>query len=662
MSVGLRNQYDMVLTIGGKAYGYELWNDGNGQKHWGEGLAPLITPQQRITEFSYEHIPPEIDMPAAFESWSKGAGFSDFLATTATSTGFYQINSNTPKTYNYSQGVDASWDNRLYLSPAQQPDLASTGGATGPPGFYWQSNTFGLWLVSGTLMYKYDLSSTSWVLKNTAGAIVTSLAELNGIMYASLTGVAYIYSANGNVWTTYSDNQINSASIADLFVVRNGSIMAMRSEKAYLTINGQNSGTVWSSGTTIGSTSETTKSLAVVNGDYWIFKLEGIYHWDGTTVIDVWHPKYLDSSNGSSTFVWYDGLIYVVYGGRILSIDPFNTTDSPLLFVYPPENTLTNVIDEPHDSLEIKGTISQIGGTFTDLVFTVTNPAGNTYLMKGDPRTGVFHTLAYLGANANTACLAVSPGIQHASNPCIATGLGTSSIHYILPRVDLRPEDDKNCRYTSTGTIYGPWFSYGARAFNKFLNRGTVLTAFATAGNNVTLSYQLDDNTLVTTQVVNGINVGINQANISSTVSFYRMRYVITLNSQDTGTTPVMTGATLHSTLNPPRRRIWKPLVSLKPNQLLRDAASDTQDVSTLRSALYTAASSRITMTDRENNSYTVRILDIQETQLTFSTEGSAETDNQVLQITLAEIAPLTSNLPPAKYGQARYNQGYIYS
>lgn len=665
MSVPLRRQYDMTLTIGGKDYGYQLWEDPQGQKHWNEGLAPLITPQQRITEFSYEHIPPEIDMPAAFENWSSGAGATEFLSTTATSTGFYQLNSNTPKTYNYSQGVDASWDNRLYLSPARVADLADSGSdVAAAPTFFFSSQTFGVWCIASTYMYQYNQASGTWVLKKTATAAVTSMAELNGVLYASVTGAAYVYSTDstGVAWTTYSDNVLNASNVADLFVVRNATILAMRSEKAYITTNGQNGGVAWSAGTAIGSSSETTKSLAVVNGSYWVFKIEGIYKWDGTAVTDVWHPKFLTSTNGNSAFVWYDGLIYTVYNSRILSIDSFNTTDATLQFIYPPEPKIVNITSEPKDSPELKGSISQITGTFNDLIFTVTNPQGNTYLMKGDPRTQVYHSLAYLGANTNAACLAAGAGTIHASNPVILTGYGRAAVHYVMPRSDLRPEDDTNYRYETTGIMYGPWMGYGARGFNKFLNRGTVLGTGITAGQNVTLGYQLDDNTTTTTTLVNAIDYGITSTNTSSTVSFYRIRFVMTLNGASTQTSPIVVAATLHATINPPRRRTWKPLIQLAPNLILRDGTTDSQDPTTLRNALYKAATSRITMTDRESNQFIVRVLDIQETQIKPYTEGAYESDSQVLQVTLAEITTVSTSAQGAKYGQAKYSQGYSYA
>lgn len=651
MVIPLRTQYDFTLTLEGKNYGYFLWEDENGAKHWNEGLAPLLAPQQRTTEFSYEHIPPEIDVAVAFEQWTGGAGHTEFIHGTA--------HGDLPTVYSYSQGIDASWDNRLYLSPKQIADNASTGGAiAAAPSFFFSSLTFGFWCAAGVYLYKYDVSSGTWVLKLTCAAAVTSMAELNGVLYASLTDSAYRYTTDtdGTTWSTYSSATLESGNIADLFVVRNASIMAMYNEKAYVTTNGQTGGTSWSSGTTIGSTSETTQSLAVANGDYWIFKKEGIYSWDGTTVTDVWHPKFFNSDNGKYAYVWYDGVIYTVYNNRILGINPFVNDQSPMAFVYPPEGH-----DQDHDSTEIKGTISQITGTFSDLIFTVTNPDGRTYLMKGSPTTGVFHTFAYLGSVANAACFAAGTGLLHASRATVAVGTGTAAAHYILPASDLRPEDDPLYQFALTGTIYGPWVSFGARVFNKFLNRGSVLAASNSAGGNILLKYEIDEDTGTTTTLVDAQDPGINTTSTSSTVSFYRIRPVITINTVDSALSPILIAATFHSTLNPPRRRVWKPIISLRDNQFGRDGIRDTQAVSVLRAALFTGATNRITMTDRDQNSYTVRILDLQELSIRFSKTGGSETDNQIMQLTIAEVTPTTSSAPVARYGQSRYGAGYVY-
>ena len=647
--------YDFTLTMASKTYGYMLFTDPQtGQKHWNEGLAPLLSPQQRTTEFSYEHIPPEIDVPVAFEDWSKGAGLTEYTTGVTIPGTSVTVTGNSPKGYNYSRNIDLSSGIRAYQSPARQADDASTGGAiAAAPTQFWYSATFGLWCMASIYLYKYDLSSGTWVLKDTGSGAYTSVAELNGVMYASISGYAYHYSTDGTTWTTSTLGGSLTNYIVDLFVTRNNGLWAMRSESLYTTTNGQNGGSTWSAATIVGSTSESTKSMVTVNADIWIFKREGIYLFDGTTVTEVYTPTFIDSVNGTYAYVHSDGHIYVVYERSLLSVDPFGTSTSPIHTVYP-----------LHTSEEIKGTISQITGTFVELFFTVTNPDGRTYLMKlnPDPEAEVPHTYAYLGTATNSACLVVSGGVAHATNPCLVTGYSTAAVHYILPRANLRPEDDELYEYeTSTGIVYGPWVAFGARAFNKFLNRGTVLTLNATAGQPVLLAYALDNSTTATT-LVTAVDPGLSEANTSGTVSFNRLQYQITMNAASVAQSPILVAATLHATMNPPRRRMWKPLIVIAPSLLMRNGVKDNQDSNIIKEALFSGAVERITMVDRNNHSFIVRLLDIQEQQLLPTETGGTLRDHQVFQLAIAEISPLTTELPTGIYGDDVYGGGKVYA
>lgn len=651
MSVDLSPAHDFYLTINGSNYGFMLYKDPKtGERHWNEGLAPLMTPQQRVTEFSYEHIPPEIDVPAAFENWSDGAGITEYISAPAI-VGLTNATSNAPKGYNYSQGIDLSWESRAYVSPARQADNASTGGAiAAAPTLFWYSSTFGLWCLASTTAYQYDLSSGTWVSRDTASGAYTSAAELNGVMYLSITSAAYHYSTNGTAWTTATLGGGLTNDIADLFTVRGNALWAIRSESLYTTTNGQNGGVNWSSATIVGSTSESTKSMLTANGEIWIFKREGIYTYDGTTVSDVWASTLLTSSNGTSAYLHADGRIYVVYESNILGIDPFNTIDTPIQVIYPMQYK-RDASYTPRDSLEIKGSISQITGNFDNLFFTVTNAASRTYLLKCNPDTQIVHTYAYLGSNANSACAVVGAGVMHASNPCIATGYGTAAVHYILPRANMRPEDDANYEFDTTqGLVYGPWASYGARAFSKFLNRGTVLTLNTTAGQTVGLNYEID-NSGSTVNILTAVDPDLSTANVTTEVAFNRVRYYITMLAVGSSQSPILIAATLHATLNPPRRRLWRPIIILAPNIELRDGTRDNQDPSNLREVLITGVTNRCTLYDRHQRSYIVRLLDIQEQMLIPYEEGGDERDSQVFQLAIAEIYPQGTGLPGAIYG-----------
>ena len=662
MAVHFPTAYDFTLTVDGNDYGFLLYVDPQtSQRHLNEGLAPMLTPQQRVTEFGYEHIPPEIDIAASYENWSDGAGYVEYTGLTSPF-GLTTSNSNAPRVYNFSRGLDLSWNNRIYVSPARNTDLASTGGAVAAaPTFYWNSITFGYWLAAGVYLYKYDLTSAAWVLKLTASAAITSIAELSGVMYVSITGVAYQYTTDGTTFTVATLSGSLTSDIADLFVVRRSSLWAMRSELLYATTNGQNGGVNWSAGTAIGSTSELTQSMVTVADDIWVFKREGIYNFDGTTGTQVWTAKYLSTTNGKYSYIHSDGNIYVVYGSEIIGLNPFVTTETPMRIVYPAQRlSKSDTTAGSHDSQEIKGTISQITGTFHELFFTVTNPNGRTYLMKGDPDTQVYHTYAYLGTETNAACFVAGPGVQHSANPCLSLGYSTGAIHYILPRSELRPEDDPNYRFdTTTGSVYGPWMGYGARAFMKFLNRGTILGLNLTAGQTATLGYELDDSGTVTT-LVTAIDGGTTTAQVTTAVEFNRLRYYLTMSAVADVQSPILLAATLHATLNPPRNHMWRPLVRLAPQLELRDGTFDNQDPHVLLHTLFDAANKRITLTNSHNMEYVVKLLDIQEQVFGNSEKGGEERDTQVFQLVFAEITSLTSDASTGHYGADVYGGGKV--
>lgn len=687
------SNYDLTLNIDGVDRGLMLYIDPQtGQRHMGEGFAPLMTPQSRITEFSYEHIPPEIDVPTAFEDWSLGAGMVEFTKADSFN-GFSSVVTNAPRAYNYSINLDLSWPNRIFMSPKRQTDTANFN-STGAAYQFWYSGYFGFWCMAGTGLYKWDLSSNTWILKDTATGNYTSMAELNGVLYASISGAAYHYTTdfiNGSIWTTGTLAGNLTGTIAGLFVTRNSALWAMAGESLYSTTNGQNGGVAWSTATPIGSSVEHTASMIVANSDIWIFKREAIYNFDGTTVSQIYSPKYIVNTNGTFAYSHVDGNIYVVYEDSVLGLDPFNTTTTPLRVVYPVPPDDVNPISQ--DSPELKGTIGQITGNIDGLYFpvnlgapTIGGPTnyslyGPAFVIKCEPTTGAIHTIAFLPFNDiignsinSSACAVVGPGVQHASNPCLAVGSpGTTrgAAHYILPRSNRRPDNDSNYQFHSVvesfggeadfGYVYGPWCAYGARAFKKFLNRGTVLALNVSAGQLASLSYEVDDSGVLT-DVVDASVVGSNEANINSTVEFNRVRYYLQMNAESAVGSPTVLAMTLHATLNPPRRRTWKPIIELKTNGLLVDGSTDPQDPHVLREIIFGAITKRIELKDRHADNHTVRLLDVQEISVVPTSEGSEERDRQVYQLNIAEVTASVPNLLPGRYAEDVYAEGKAYS
>lgn len=178
------------LTHTSEKIPFKVAKDENGNLRYFPGVAPFTSPQIYSGGFSLESINANVDVPIAFDSWSVGAGFheADLQDVGAASS------------YNYSQGVDASWPRRLYLSPQLQ-----TGGSVASAPIKFLESTHGLFCM--TTRYVYQWSGTQWLARLDVGASNT----LNDIfeytnddatyIMAGVEDDAYYYSTNGSAFS-----------------------------------------------------------------------------------------------------------------------------------------------------------------------------------------------------------------------------------------------------------------------------------------------------------------------------------------------------------------------------------------------------------------------------------------------------------------------------
>lgn len=667
-----KSAYDFYLTIDGTKYGFMLAEQ-DGVKQWNDGLAPFLTPQFRTEAFGYEHIPPEIEVPAAAESWSNGAGFDLGATGGSTSSSFY----------NYSRGLDLSYNDRILLSPERQECTESDLTALGdiPTKFYYHS-TFGLYCLAGDYMYRFDLTSQTWV--QVAQASTTShsesglgdafydILEYNEVMYASVwndTGggllkwsedglnwrgtnalelLAFTFAGIGYPYADYLTVRGNSSSLSALWrLVGNDISNGVPESTVSPTYPNQFD---WSGSDEVGHDGETATGLVTVNNDIFVFKKNGIYVYDGIVAQDVWKTEYVNDYNGRNPFLWIDSLIYVVYEDRLLQFNPYNYDIIP---IYPLD---------AQDSLEVKGSITAVTGDGHNLYVAVKNSAGNTYMMKGRPG-GPWHTMAYLGANDCDAMTVVPGGVVHSANPALVFGYGSNAHYFILPRDNAHPDEDDNCRFETTGYVIGPYINFGAKSFSKFLNRASVLGDGLSGGRPATLKYEIDRSGTQTTLVTANEN-GINEADETSEVSFNQIRYILQLDTNDNWFSPTVDSLALYATLNPRRKRIWKPIIWLSDSQAVTTSAYDTIQPSAeiLRDTLFGAVTKRLTLTDDRGNTYTVRLLDIASAGKVAKTIGGKNHDAMGYQLNIVEIRTLTTTRATAIYDQHNYDSGVVYA
>lgn len=644
------DNYDFRLTIDGKEYGFILAEQ-DGVKQYSESLAPFITPQFRTEGFGYDHTPPEIEVPSVSEDWFGGCGY-DLSASGGS------VTSN--NRYNYSQGLDLSHNDRIFVSPKRQTTLESDGSAiaAAPTKFY--NSSLGLFLLAGAYIYEYDLTTATWVERDDASGDAVNykdITELDGVLYASRgSGADYKYSTDGTTWTAFTDADQN----ADYFTTRGNSsdIAALWKVLGNLirnTTDGQNGGVSWSGADEVGHSSETARGAITVNNDIFVFKQEGVYVYDGTNTQDIWKTTNNYSGNGLNPFAWVNGFIYVPYGRRLIQFDPFTTDGTIIRPVYPIPGM---------DSQEVLGDITAIGGDDYNLYFALKNRAGNTYIMKGVPGNG-WHTYIYLGANDCNALAVLPPGVAHTTNPVLMVGYGTAASYYILSRENRHPTDDPLYRFDTTASRFavGSYANFGAKTYSKFLNHAAILGYNLSSGRPATLHYEIDRSGS-TTALVAAVADGLTDTSTSTEVAFGQIRWWLYMDTGDTTATPTVDSISLFATMNPERKRMWQMTCILSDDIRLRGGVHGTTQpsVGNIHEIIFGAATKRITFTTQHNDSYTVRLLGSESVGNALKQIGGQEYHGHGQRLTLVEIGTLTNNLPTGKYGDVTYGSGVVYA
>ena len=618
----LDTNYDFILTVDGNNTGLLLAEDANtGEKMWGEGFAPAIAPQVRTDAFSLSHVSPEIEVLLTWENWTDGAGFQD-------DDGGLQ----TPSArYNYSQGVDASWQEAGLMLAFQRQD--SSGISAAPARFF--RNSLGVFALAEDDIFEWNTSTLTWDTRDSGGGVnYSDMAELNGVLYAArVGGTTYKYSADGITWTTFSD-ETNDLFV--FFATRDDVLWGIEPTGLIKnTTNGINggSGVAWSAGDQVGSTSDTVSGFVEADDNLYIFKDTGIWRYTGTATAPVWTSEYVLSNNGDQPFRWVDGVVRTTYGDRLLGFDPVNgATAAPFTVLWPPPQMVGNE--------ETTGTITAIGGDLRNMYIAVKNGAGNTYIQKFSH--GAWHTTMYLGANDCDTLLVVGPGDFHDTNPVLLFGYGATVKYFILPRSGFDPSNDKSCKFDITGgTLFTSWSVVGSQAFPKWLNRIDMETRQTTAGIPITGQYEVDESGTAVT-LVTANSPGRANGKTSSEVEFTRVRGLMKLESAVASTTPRLLGTVLHATQNPPRKRMWQPVVKVGENLETRGGNRDKQSAAVIKNRLFTAPNAFCQLTDRDGNVYQVRVLDVQNQGLIELKQGNMRRDEERLALTIVEITTIS--------------------
>ena len=611
------SRYDVFISHSGVEIGYVLAEDPQtGFLQYLPGFVEEAAQQQSQGAFDYGSLPNTISTIISFENWAEGAGAVEVPSGTSTAA------------YSYSRGVDASWGSRLYLSPQRQ---SMTGLTTSLTKIY-VSPSQGIYGLGGRYVYK--LSGTVWSVSKDLGVgkTATDIIEYgNGtstfVVVAQGDNDDMQYSTNaGTSWTASTGNAFTYLTVRGSFSTV--PVLWGISTAGYL--KSSTNVTAFSNADRLGHTGETTTDLLSAGGLIWAIKQSAIYSFDSVEIDDFLPTTNLaKSGNGANTFLWsVNDNFYVTFGGRLLEIDPVKRSIKTVFLMAHPE---------------LNGTITAITGTTDSIYFALKNTAGDTYIIKGNPILGTWHTWAYLGANDCNALDVATSGTVHSTRDTIVAGYGSSTtIYFILPIAGFRPEDDSSYRFdTGGGTLYGPLIDGGVLAIPKYANSGKVLAASLSATKTAVLSYSMDADTASTT-VVTAVQTGLSETAINPPVLFNRIRYSLTLSSGSATSTPVVMGLAFDSTPNAPRRRQWTLGLVIEDEADPRGGGDRNRySSSQLLEHLLDAGSVQITYTDYMGGEYVAKLRLLQLQGIKRKPVGKGrQAFTGIAQVVIAEIQP----------------------
>tara|TARA_R110002020_G_scaffold9613_4_gene37732 strand:+ start:2720 stop:4657 length:1938 start_codon:yes stop_codon:yes gene_type:complete len=636
-----RSAYDVYVEYNDVKVGFRLAKSEAGVS-WQHGLQPLLPEEQRVSgAFEYQQVPAESDVPLGFDNWAGGCGISEVG------------NSGGNLGYNYSQNIDASYNNRLYLSPKFNEVFKATPSTTieaNPT--HLAETSLGVFLCAGRYLYKYDTTDDVFDEVHDLGlgeAFTGPVVEFSSRVYAPAgDSKKYILSSDGATWT----EAVASDPYAKFFTARGRSTTNPQMWKTDGSGNTkpaaspEGSGGAWGTAIPLGHTSETVNGMLTADDKVWVFKTEGVFFHDGTNVQDFWTGgrQMRRSDNGKNPLLWTDGFVYVPYGDRLMQIDPI---DENFTLLYPADYMLGNT--------QLNGSITALAGDADWIYLAQKNAAGNTHLVKLNPYRTV-HTWAYASSNDCNCLLVASPTALHASNPAVVAGHESTVGYYINPRSGLRPEDDENCTFTAdTGVIVGPYINVGAKLFKKFLNAGRVLGQNLSGGMTASLRYEIDNAEPVA--VLTAKSAGETFAITDSEVEFNQIRYNLQMDTELTGATPVTRALVLNTVLNPPRKKSWRFSVEVNSGILLSAGGPALSGGNYLESFLFNGVQNRVTLYDRRGDrTFVGRILDVQGR----FTDPKLGGDHEIFDITFYEIAETTA-ADVAIYDKDAYNVAKVY-
>lgn len=390
----------------------------------------------------------------------------------------------------------------------------------------------------------------------------------------------------------------------------------------------------------VGQSSPTILGLEVINNVFYLVTNHGITTYDGTTIATLFVSPFGEPpALVSRPAIGPDGKLWFTYGYALLRYDD---TNNQIDKIWPRGQQQSNSF--------VNGTITAITASEKHIYFALQTEQTISFVMKLDPNTSfsvggdtIYPAHTFLQTTTAVPTVSIqwlSPSSLafSSTNPQLVTGQrsgSTSTAHYfIMPRPGLRPEDDSNCSYATAGTLVGSYINYHAQGFQKWLTRGDI-EGKTTTTETIALAYNLPSGSTNTITTANTSQDGRTSATLSP-VSFTTVREVVTLHTGSSATTPVLHGTVMHAAPNAPRDRGFIFTVRIKDRLPTNHVGIVSRyQAANQDSFLFSAINQIVTLRDPLGNSYTTKVLNVQQTSLRYDEQGGID---ETLEVSLAAL------------------------
>jgi hypothetical protein len=609
---------DYVISLGkenGGPVGYAV-QEVQGVLQYFPAVAKGVSEQIHSGPYSLDALPAEVSSPLSFDSWAGGAGLEYWFGGTEENKG------RRADTYSYSRGVDASYGDRLVMSPAKQ---THTTPGTGVPSKFLYTNTWGLFRATGTDLTLYNETNDEWDAVETFASAITDMVE-----YGNSTDNYLVVAIGDSGFVQYStDGTTFSAGDAKGSYLTVGG--ALSTEPVLWMINtagairSSTAPALFSNADYIGSASDLVVGLTTLAEMKMILKTNGVYAFDGVNVRSIIaSPEFIRSTNCVAHCIFMNKL-YFNFLGKVLEYD---IAQDALRVVYATQHP------------ELNGTIKALTSDARFIYMSLYNDAGNSYICKLVPHAPrvnqldpfAFHTIAYVSGVAVPTMALLGPGVlkNAQSNPVLEIATATEG-YYIMARDGLSPADDDNYIYETSGILYGSHHDANVLTFSKLLHgiRAYMLATLPTS--RASVDYQTDADG-VYHEALDIDEEGSADVRIDEDTPYTTVQYRVTLTGT-AGDSPTIMGILLDSTPNPPRRRIWGMVLELGPK-----GGTPRETVEYREEFLMNLPGTRADFVDFRGNQYTVLVLDVKGQGYTTYSAGPQRTAVALYAVTLVEV------------------------